>query len=80
MNYVLQSISRTLCSICFILGPVNGGWSEWGSYGKCSTTCGTGKIMRRRICNNPPPRDGGLPCSGSEVQAAGCNVMACRKL
>ena len=61
------------------LAKVNGGWSEWGSYGKCSTTCGKGRIIRRRICNTPPPRNGGLPCRGSSVQTANCNPKACRK-
>ena len=80
MNYVIQSISRALSGIYFHLAPVNGGWSEWGFYGKCSKTCGIGTTIRRRVCNNPPPRDGGLPCSGSEVQDARCHLKACRKL
>ena len=68
---------------CFLihnnLAPVHGGWSNWGLYGKCSKTCGRGTKTRRRICNNPPPKNGGLPCRGSSVQTASCNPKPCRK-
>ena len=34
---------------------VDGDWSEWTTWDDCSTTCGSGKKARTRICNNPTP-------------------------
>lgn len=56
---------------------INGRWSNWGSYGACSKTCGGGTRTRRRSCNNPPPSNGGDWCVGASVQSARCNVNAC---
>lgn len=54
---------------------VDGGWSEWGlEYGECSRTCGGGVRMRRRYCNNPTPRYGGISCIGSAEQYQACNL------
>ena len=59
--------------------PVNGGWSPWGPYGRCSRTCGEGTKTRNRVCNNPAPAHGGLPCPEPAVESARCNVKACCK-
>ncbi|XP_020605697.1 mucin-like protein isoform X2 [Orbicella faveolata] len=44
--------------------PVNGGYSDWGPYGKCSKTCGGGEQTRKRTCTNPPPSHDGEDYSG----------------
>ena len=75
---IFQVISK-LFIIHNNLAPVNGRWSNWGFYGKCSRTCGRGTKTRRRICNNPPPSKGGLSCRGSSVQTASCNPKPCSK-
>ena len=43
----------------------NGRWGPWGPYSSCSKSCGgeTGKQSRYRLCNNPPPKNGGKACS-----------------
>ncbi|KAI4898967.1 hypothetical protein NFI96_016193 [Prochilodus magdalenae] len=49
-------------------GPTHGSWSCWGDW----TPCLSGTRTRRRVCNNPPPKDDGLPCQGSSVQRRSC--------
>ncbi|XP_060068930.1 A disintegrin and metalloproteinase with thrombospondin motifs 16-like [Ylistrum balloti] len=53
-----------------------GGWSDWGSWTTCSRTCGTGMLHRRRICNNPRPKNHAT-CSGDEYEAELCNTTPC---
>jgi len=40
---------------------VNGGWSSWGKWSRCSNDCRT---TRSRACNNPTPSIGGDYCRG----------------
>ena len=44
---------------------VDGGYGPWGKWGECSKTCGKkkGTKTRDRLCNNPPPQNGGKDCS-----------------
>ncbi|XP_031555969.1 uncharacterized protein LOC116292757 [Actinia tenebrosa] len=44
--------------------PVNGGYSEWTPWSKCTVTCGDGQQYRTRNCSNPTPDFGGSDCSG----------------
>ncbi|XP_052105125.1 uncharacterized protein LOC127738077 isoform X2 [Mytilus californianus] len=57
--------------------PVNGGWSEYGLWGKCSKTCGGGMQSRTRICNNPAPSEGGKVCEGSDEETQPCRTDKC---
>ncbi|XP_060607592.1 uncharacterized protein LOC132759768 [Ruditapes philippinarum] len=57
--------------------PINGGWSNWGSYSSCPVTCGTGSVTRSRSCNNPTPAHGGTTCSGSATETGTCTKPAC---
>lgn len=58
---------------------VNGGYSQWTVFTKCTKTCGQGTRFRSRNCNNPVPRFGGLNCSilGDDVQTVKCNTQPC---
>ncbi|CAB1461007.1 unnamed protein product [Pleuronectes platessa] len=57
--------------------PVDGSWSCWSSWSKCSVTCGGGHYMRTRTCNNPPPAHGGDICLGLHTEEALCSTQAC---
>ncbi|XP_020629634.1 SCO-spondin-like [Orbicella faveolata] len=56
---------------------VNGGWSTWGPWSKCSKTCGYGSQYSKRYCNNPSPGYGGKPCTGKDTRTRGCLVKSC---
>ncbi|XP_052104126.1 A disintegrin and metalloproteinase with thrombospondin motifs 1-like isoform X1 [Mytilus californianus] len=53
-----------------------GGWSDWETWTTCSRTCGRGMIYRRRICNNPTPKNS-ANCEGNEYEAQGCSLTPC---
>ena len=53
--------------------PINGEWSLWGIWTKCSVGCGEGIVHRKRSCANPPPQYNGLPCVGPEVEKRPCD-------
>ncbi|XP_067308373.1 complement component C8 alpha chain [Pseudorasbora parva] len=81
MNNGVPMLSRTACScICKSgyrgnaceeterKGPTHGVWSCWRPWSQCVS----GTKTRKRECNNPPPKDGGLPCQGSSTQKRSC--------
>ena len=60
---------------------VSGGWSAWGPYSACdpifppavaNMPC-VGSKSRKRICDNPPPQNGGPQCPGSAIQYELCD-------
>ncbi|CAL8292861.1 unnamed protein product [Lota lota] len=57
--------------------PVDGSWSCWSSWSRCSVTCGGGHYMRTRTCSNPPPAHGGDICLGLHTEEALCNTQPC---
>ena len=56
---------------------VNGNWTEWSAWSKCSETCGGGVMNRNRSCTDPEPQYGGLDCSGNRTDHEECNTHAC---
>ncbi|XP_061570036.1 SCO-spondin [Cololabis saira] len=56
---------------------VDGAWGQWGSWTKCSLSCGGGMKFRKRLCNNPTPQSGGRGCLGDSDQQRGCNTQQC---
>ena len=50
--------------------PVNGGFSSWSTWSSCESGARTQE--RDRKCNNPPPKDGGLPCVGRSHEEQAC--------
>ena len=56
---------------------VDGGFSNWGSWGTCTVTCGGGTQVRTRSCSNPAPQYGGALCAGATSQSQGCNTQVC---
>ena len=67
--------------MAFLHSPfiVNGGYSDWKPYDKCSKTCGGGVKTRERTCTNPPPSNGGQDCSGlgPNSTTSECNNQEC---
>lgn len=58
--------------------PIDGGFTNWGDFGECSTTCGNdGVKKRKRSCTNPSPQYDGAPCEGADEQSESCNVKPC---
>ena len=57
--------------------PVDGGFSEWTS-SVCSKSCGGGVLTKTRVCNNPAPRNSGMPCIGPSKISESCNAHACK--
>ncbi|XP_078083679.1 hemicentin-1-like [Mustelus asterias] len=57
--------------------PVDGQWTVWNSWSRCSVSCGGGVHQRSRSCFDPPPQHGGRLCDGSDVDVELCNSEAC---
>lgn len=47
---------------CYIIDYDTGGWSPYGNWTECSTSCGKGVRYRYRFCDSPPPRYGAKFC------------------
>ena len=56
---------------------VDGGWSDWNTWSKCSMTCDMGTVSRQRLCNKPPPTGTGRTCSGSGTDSRDCSLGPC---
>ncbi|XP_053381797.1 sushi, von Willebrand factor type A, EGF and pentraxin domain-containing protein 1-like [Mercenaria mercenaria] len=75
-NYSCQCPADYTGQYCEI-EMVDGGWSEWGNWSECSTTCGDGEKKRKRLCNSPSPDNGGEMCSGDGFDFTTCNNSNC---
>ncbi|XP_033728119.1 uncharacterized protein LOC117317415 [Pecten maximus] len=77
----LCKLTNLLCPACqrfaAVQCAVDGSWSEWGSFGRCSVTCGEGYWVRKRSCDNPAPQYGGLACDGDDENLQPCTVRQC---
>ena len=60
-----------------VLKSTDGNWGDWTSWSTCSVTCGGGTQSRTRLCNFPPPSNGGLICPGSSFENGTCNTQSC---
>lgn len=59
------------------LCPVDGGWSFWSYWGRCSVSCGSGVMYRTRTCTSPPPAHGGARCRGESREIYYCERSSC---
>ena len=71
-NFYLTS-SNLLYLKIYNLSLVNGGWTSWSDWSKCSVTCGGGTQTRSRSCTNPVVAHGGKNCSGPKEMTRHCN-------
>ena len=53
---------------------IDGGWSYWSNWGKCSAVCGVGFQQRKRFCDNPRPMYGGGDCFGTPMEDRKCDT------
>lgn len=56
---------------------VDGGFTAWSAYTKCSSTCGGGTQERTRSCANPEPAHGGKECVGPTTDTRQCGEDPC---
>ena len=59
--------------------PINGNYSSWSSFGRCSKTCDNGTQVRIRYCTKPSPKHGGRDCNvfGPNVESRPCETQRC---
>jgi hypothetical protein len=72
------------CNTALCVVVIDGGWSEWSAWGRCSNSCPgnvggdfSGIQTRTRACNNPPPSAGGASCVGTNSSTQPCNTNLC---
>ncbi|XP_052105775.1 SCO-spondin-like [Mytilus californianus] len=56
---------------------IDGNWSGWSEWEKCSVTCGGGLKTRNRTCSNPEPQFGGKYCTGNDTHISDCADNPC---
>lgn len=57
--------------------PIDGNWSNWGTFSSCTSKCGGGYRTSLRVCNNPAPQYGGKKCAGTFRWDETCNTQHC---
>ncbi|VDI03934.1 Hypothetical predicted protein [Mytilus galloprovincialis] len=57
--------------------PVHGNWGGWGAWNRCPVTCGGGRQISNRACNDPSPLYGGSACSGNSKKFRSCATDEC---
>jgi len=71
-NRKVEDHCKITCKKC-----AHGKWTNWGSYGACTKTCGGGTKTKTRTCTNPAPFGGGDTCPGSDSSSTSCNTDDC---
>ncbi|KAM3936653.1 complement component C7 [Leptodactylus fuscus] len=51
-------------------GATDGSWNCWTSWSSCAGR--GGRRVRSRVCNNPPPSNGGKRCIGDSIESQPC--------
>lgn len=74
--HLLSVLQLLLFPALSVNQPIHDYWGEFGAYGPCSRTCGTGVSMRTRRCITSRT-DGGHNCLGSSKSYRVCNTQAC---
>ena len=61
----------------FYSNKVDGGWSLWSNFTRCSRTCDVGTKKRVRTCTNPKPKNDGKSCEGNPIEVEQCFDIEC---
>jgi len=61
----------------FNVSLVPGQWGAWKPWNVCPVTCGSGLRNRTRVCNNPPPTNGGRFCYSVGISVKWCDPVTC---
>ncbi len=73
----LQFMSKSDHLINYCIGILDGNWGAWSSLSTCTVTCGGGTQSHTRLCNNPPPSNGGAACPGLGSESVACKIQQC---
>ncbi|XP_076069568.1 thrombospondin-1 like protein golden goal [Oratosquilla oratoria] len=81
-SYVTKTRSLAVATVlnkCIpIAGPiVDGEWGAWSEWTNCISSCGFGKRLRHRYCDQPPPSSTGAFCKGEPLQIGNCTNPTC---
>ena len=78
-NLIGFKFDKKVPLLVFTVFSVNGNYSEWSDWSKCSTPCGNGVMVRSRTCHNPAPSFGGQDCIslGPKTEQQNCIAEAC---
>lgn len=60
--------------------PVDGNWTNWNAWSRCTAKCNGGIQTRKRQCSQPPPSPAGMPCEGNTQEWRMCNTLLCTEL
>ena len=64
---------QTYCTDTLVAAEiVVGGWGSWTGWTECTDACGMGTQSRSRVCDNPPPANGGSDCLGDPTDSREC--------
>ncbi|XP_045179462.1 A disintegrin and metalloproteinase with thrombospondin motifs adt-1-like [Mercenaria mercenaria] len=70
--------AKTICPrFCGLCSLVDGAWTDWSAWSSCDVTCENGTQSRHRTCTNPAPANGGLNCTGNEMETKVCQRELC---
>ena len=62
---------------CCTMFIVDGQWGSWDEWSECSHSCGGGRKIRSRRCDNPSPLYNGKDCVGPGSELSLCNSEKC---
>uniref|UniRef100_A0A914CKR9 Peptidase M12B domain-containing protein n=1 Tax=Acrobeloides nanus TaxID=290746 RepID=A0A914CKR9_9BILA len=66
----------SICRVEKCSKSVDGHWSEWSDWSKCTWNCGTGTRTRTRECTKQKEENGGYPCFGKSSEVQKCLVTS----
>ena len=79
MTQIFNSMCRVtdFCINSLEYPAVDGGWTNWSSWGDCSATCGAGQKSKYRTCTAPVQAGLGKHCEGEAINQESCNDNTC---